>query len=77
MNISRERWGSSSYPVLNGKLHYALPPDIDKPLHDAAADKIREYPQQTQAVGMFTISPHICVCICAKETRWHIPWASA
>ena len=33
----------SSNPVLNGKIHYPLPADIDKPLHDAAAEKIREY----------------------------------
>jgi hypothetical protein len=29
--------------MLNGYLHYHLPADIDKPLNDAAAEKIREY----------------------------------
>jgi hypothetical protein len=29
--------------VLNGNLHYPLPADIDKPLNEAAADKIRDY----------------------------------
>jgi hypothetical protein len=29
--------------VLNGKLHYALPADIDKSLHAAAVEKILEY----------------------------------
>ena len=43
LRIGHDRWGSSSNPVLNWKLHYLLPADIDKPLHDAAAEKIREY----------------------------------
>ena len=43
LRIGHYRWGSSSNPVLNWKLHYLLPADIDKPLHDAAAEKIREY----------------------------------
>ena len=41
--IARERGGSSSNPVLNGRLHYPLPPDIDKPLNDGASEKNREY----------------------------------
>ena len=36
-------WGGSCNPVLNGKIHYPLPADIDKLLHDDAAKKIREY----------------------------------
>ena len=43
MRIAQERRGNSSSPVFNGNLHYPLTVDIDKPLHDAAADKIREY----------------------------------
>ena len=43
LRIAHERWGSSSNPALKGKLHYPNPGDIDKPLHDAAAEKIREY----------------------------------
>ncbi len=38
-----KRWGSRSNPVLNGKLHYVPPPDIDKPVHDDDTAKIREY----------------------------------
>jgi hypothetical protein len=40
-----QRWERSSNPgtVLNGKLHYALPADIDKSLHAAAVEKILEY----------------------------------
>ena len=29
--------------MLNGHLHYPLPAGIDKPLNEAAADKIRDY----------------------------------
>jgi len=43
MCIAHERWGSSSNPLLNGHVHYPLPADIDKPLNEAAADKIRDY----------------------------------
>ena len=41
LRIAHERWGRSSTPSLNGQLHY--PADIDRPLHDAAADKILQY----------------------------------
>ena len=40
--IVHECWGSSSNPLLNGSLHYPYPTDIDRPLNEAAADKIRE-----------------------------------
>jgi hypothetical protein len=44
LRVAHERWGRSSNPVLNGTtLHYSRPADIVKPLHDAAAEKIREY----------------------------------
>ena len=36
-----DRFGSSSNPNLNGKLHW--PNDTDKSLNEAAADKIRKY----------------------------------
>ena len=36
-----ERWGSNSDPSINGHLHY--PNDLDGPLNEAAADKIRAY----------------------------------
>ena len=38
LRIAHERWGSSSSPMLNVKLHHPLPADIDQPLHDAAVD---------------------------------------
>ncbi len=38
LRIARERWGSSSDLNLNGHLHD--PNDIDRPLNEAAADKI-------------------------------------
>ncbi len=41
LRIAHDRFGSSSDPNLNGKLHY--PHDIDRSLHEAAADKIRKY----------------------------------
>ena len=41
LRIAHERWGSSTDPTLNGHLHY--PNDLDKPLNEAAADKIRKY----------------------------------
>jgi hypothetical protein len=39
--IAHERFGSSSDPSINGRLHY--PNDLDGPLHETAADKIRQY----------------------------------
>ena len=41
LRIAHERWGSSSDPSINGHLHY--PNDLDRPLNEAAADKIRKY----------------------------------
>jgi hypothetical protein len=41
LRIAHERWGSSTDPTLNGHRHY--PNDLDKPLNEAAADKIRKY----------------------------------
>ena len=41
LRIAQERWGSSSDPSINGHLHY--PHDLDRPLNEAAADKIRQY----------------------------------
>jgi hypothetical protein len=41
LRIVHERWGSSSNPSLNGQLHY--PTDLDRPLNEAAADKILQY----------------------------------
>jgi hypothetical protein len=37
------RFGSNSNPCLNGGLTTPAPADIDKPLNDAAADKIHDY----------------------------------
>ncbi len=39
--IVHERWGSNTDPTLNGHLHH--PNDLDKPLNEAASDKIRKY----------------------------------
>ena len=41
LRIAHDRFGSSSDPNLNGKLHY--PNDIDKSLNEDAADKIQKY----------------------------------
>ena len=41
LRIVHERWGSSSNPSLNGQLHY--PAEIDRPLNEAAADKMLQY----------------------------------
>jgi hypothetical protein len=41
LRVAHERWGSSTDPTLNGDLHY--PNDLDKPLNETAADKIRKY----------------------------------
>ena len=43
LRITHKRWGSSSNPLPNGHLHYPRPDDIDRPLNEAAADKIRDY----------------------------------
>jgi hypothetical protein len=44
LGIAHERWGSSSNPALDGKLHYLNPADMDKALHDAAAEKNMRIP---------------------------------
>jgi len=41
LRITHDRFGSSSDPNLNGKLHY--PQDIDKSLNETVTDKIRKY----------------------------------
>jgi hypothetical protein len=41
LRIAHDRRGSSSDPSINGHLHY--PNDVDRPLNEAAADKIRAY----------------------------------
>ena len=41
LRIAHDRFGSSSDPNLNGKLHY--PNAIDRSLNEAATDKIRKY----------------------------------
>ena len=43
LRIAHDRFGSSSDPNLNGKLHYPNPNDIDRSLNEAATDKIRKY----------------------------------
>jgi hypothetical protein len=41
LNIDHDRFGSSSDPNLNGRLHY--PNDIDRSLNETVTDKIRKY----------------------------------
>ena len=41
LRIAHEHWGSRSNPSLNGQLHY--PADLDRPLNEAANDKILQY----------------------------------
>jgi len=41
LRITHERWGSTSDPILNGHLHY--PNDLNRPLNESTADKIRSY----------------------------------
>ena len=41
LHITHDRFGSSSYPSLNGHLHY--PNDIDKSLNESVTDKIQKY----------------------------------
>ena len=41
LRIAHERFGSSYDPSIHGHLHY--PNDLDGPLNEAAADKIRQY----------------------------------
>jgi hypothetical protein len=43
LSIAHDRFGSSSDPSLNGHLHYPKKNDLDGPLNEAAADKIRQY----------------------------------
>jgi hypothetical protein len=41
LRLVHDRFGSSSDPSLNGHLHY--PNDVDGPLNETDADKIRQY----------------------------------
>jgi hypothetical protein len=41
LRIAHDRFGSSSHPDLNGKLHW--PNDMDKSLNEVATYKIRKY----------------------------------
>ncbi len=41
LRITHDRFGSSSNPDLNGKLHW--PNDMDKSLNETATDKIQKY----------------------------------
>jgi hypothetical protein len=41
LRLAHDRFGSSSDPSINGHLHY--PNDLDGPLNEVAADKIRQY----------------------------------
>ena len=43
LHITHECWGSRSNPLLNENLHYPLPSDIDKSLHDSVDEKIWEF----------------------------------
>jgi hypothetical protein len=43
LRITHECFGSRSNPSFNGTLHYPAPVDIDQPINDTAADKIRYY----------------------------------
>ena len=41
--ITQERYRSNFNPVITGTFHYPVPHDIDQPLNEVAADKIRDY----------------------------------
>jgi len=41
LRITHERFGSSSDPSINGHMHY--PNDLDGPLNETVAEKIRQY----------------------------------
>jgi hypothetical protein len=43
LDIDHDRFGSTSDPNLNGKLHYPNPNDIDRSLTETDTDKIRKY----------------------------------
>jgi hypothetical protein len=54
LRIDHDRFGSSSNPDLNGKLH--CPNDMDKSLNEAAADKIRKNNNPLSLTVFFTAS---------------------
>jgi hypothetical protein len=59
LHIVHERWGSRTYPSINGHLHY--PHDVDRPLNEAATDKIRAYRahyhnRPSNAISMVTVA---------------------
>jgi hypothetical protein len=54
LRITHERWGSSSDPSISGHLHY--PNDIDRPLNETSADKIRSYRTDYNNRALNTIS---------------------
>jgi len=54
LRIAHDRRGSSSDPNINGHLNY--PNDVDGPLNEAAADKIRAYRADYNNVPSHAIS---------------------
>ena len=62
--LTHERFGSTSNPSLNGHLHYPDPADIDKPLNEADADKIRDYgADYNNRNSNSTDRPHLCASL--------------
>ena len=62
LHIAHERWGSSSNPRLHGQLHY--PADLDRPLNEAAADKILQYraDYNNRLSNAISFMPVACCC---------------
>jgi hypothetical protein len=60
LRIANERFGNSSDPSINGHLYY--PNDLDGPLNETAADKIRQYHVDCNNRPSNTISFMPCYC---------------
>ncbi len=75
LRITHERWVSSSDPSINGHLHY--PNEVDRPLNEAAADKIRAYcadynNRPSNAISFMPASASTCFPMTAiTRTRIH------
>jgi hypothetical protein len=66
LRIAHERWASSSDPSINRHLHY--PNDLDRPLNEAAADKIRSY----RAGDKYRPSSTISFMPAMASTSWRL-----
>jgi len=56
LSVTHERWGATDEPSKNGQLRY--PDDIDRPLREAAQQKVLKYQNAYTNDHRVIVSPH-------------------